>query len=263
MDSGLDSYIIVTELKNEIKMKKEKKRSISIDFREEVKPDNKSKVHIRAKDALIKMSSAAISVTDYDSFFSFALEELGILTGSNRVYLLEFNENNMAEIINSHEWTAEGIDSQISFINDFYTKHATHLTRKLNQSKLVNYDDLARIMRDKIKLAGDKQIKSLLIVPIYLKNRLHGLLWFNGCRNEKDWSGDNINLLETAAHIISQVIERRYQLNALTESEKKYRDLVENSDYGIFIIQDNTIKYANNKMLQILGLENTLRTGIS
>ena len=39
----------------------------------------------------------------------------------------------------------------------------------------------------------------------------------------------------------------------LTESEKKYRMLIEQSFYGIFILQDNTLKFVNEEFQKMSG----------
>ncbi|MGA9537929.1 MAG: PAS domain S-box protein [Desulfobacterales bacterium] len=52
------------------------------------------------------------------------------------------------------------------------------------------------------------------------------------------------------------ITERKLAQNALIESEEKYRKLVDNATDAIFIVQDDTIKFANPRTLEILGFEN-------
>ena len=52
------------------------------------------------------------------------------------------------------------------------------------------------------------------------------------------------------------ITERKLVQNALIESEEKYRKLVDNATDAIFIVQDDTIKFANPRTLKILGFDN-------
>ncbi len=57
-----------------------------------------------------------------------------------------------------------------------------------------------------------------------------------------------------------EIAERKRAEEALRESEAKYSSLVERGNDGIVILQDGVIKYANSKMVQMLGytLEETI-----
>ncbi len=54
-------------------------------------------------------------------------------------------------------------------------------------------------------------------------------------------------------HNEEKIIARRYAEEALPESEIKYRNLIENSQDGIFIIQDAKIQYANEAFARMAG----------
>ncbi|MBP8980309.1 MAG: PAS domain S-box protein [Syntrophobacterales bacterium] len=49
------------------------------------------------------------------------------------------------------------------------------------------------------------------------------------------------------------ITERKRAENALRESEGKFRDLVERSIIGVYLIQDDLFRYANAKLAEILG----------
>ncbi len=72
---------------------------------------------------------------------------------------------------------------------------------------------------------------------------------------EEYFYDDIISDLKSTGYIISQFIESSVLLSKLKNSEETYRILVESSFTGIFIIQDNLIKYANQKLSTIMGYD--------
>jgi PAS domain S-box-containing protein len=61
------------------------------------------------------------------------------------------------------------------------------------------------------------------------------------------------NLINEIAERLGKMLERRLTETALQESEKRFRDLVENSLTGISIIQDNRVIYQNQEQERLLG----------
>ena len=55
--------------------------------------------------------------------------------------------------------------------------------------------------------------------------------------------------------LVQEVAERRHIEKKLTESEKRYRTLVEASAQGIYICREGTIRYANGALARLFGYE--------
>ncbi|MBN2105447.1 PAS domain S-box protein [bacterium] len=64
-----------------------------------------------------------------------------------------------------------------------------------------------------------------------------------------------IVILMTAS-LTNEVVESALRKKALEESEKKYRELVDNSLVGICIIQDHLIRFCNQRFAEIFGYNN-------
>jgi len=76
-----------------------------------------------------------------------------------------------------------------------------------------------------------------------------GRSWFIQGAPVRDVKGHIVGAIETTL----EITERRRAEEALLESEKKYRNLVERSNDGIAIIQDTLIKYINPRLAEICG----------
>lgn len=67
------------------------------------------------------------------------------------------------------------------------------------------------------------------------------------------FTSEEIELLNVIAERLGKIIERRNSQDALKRSEKRFRDLVENSLAGISIIQANQVIYQNKEQERLLG----------
>jgi PAS domain S-box-containing protein len=71
--------------------------------------------------------------------------------------------------------------------------------------------------------------------------------------DEGPFLNEERSLINEIAERLGKMLERRRTETALQESEKRFRDLVENSLTGISIIQDNRVIYQNQEQERLLG----------
>ncbi|WP_342676792.1 PAS domain S-box protein [Methanofollis sp. UBA420] len=90
------------------------------------------------------------------------------------------------------------------------------------------------------------QILSLAEVPLLVEGEWWGCLGLEDCREERKWSGAEIDALKTVARIIGAAIERQ-------RFEDLYRLPVMYSSSGIYLVQDGTIRYVNPGFGKIFG----------
>ncbi|MBP6557400.1 MAG: PAS domain S-box protein, partial [Flavobacterium sp.] len=83
-------------------------------------------------------------------------------------------------------------------------------------------DEPTRIFLEKF------EIKSVLFLPIFVKNKLHGFLVFDDSSMEREWSIDEITILQSLANNISAAFERNINETIIQESEEKFRLLANN-----------------------------------
>ena len=99
-------------------------------------------------------------------------------------------------------------------------------------------------------------VKSILILPIYKKDELDGVLAFNDGGFEREWAEDEIGILGSLANNISAAIERNYNKSIIQESEEKFRLLADNIPGTVYLSKydkENTKIYINDKIEKLTG----------
>ena len=86
--------------------------------------------------------------------------------------------------------------------------------------------------------------------PLMVRDRLVGVMAMFA---KTPLSESTLSALESVADVIAIGIERSKTGEALKESEAKFRQLVEQSVVGVYIIQDGAFKYVNPRFEEIFG----------
>lgn len=71
---------------------------------------------------------------------------------------------------------------------------------------------------------------------------------------QRIFTKDDINFLQSVANILAQVIERVLAENALRESEEKYRTLIEKSSEAIYLIYGGRFEVINHRFTELFGV---------
>lgn len=119
-----------------------------------------------------------------------------------------------------------------------------------------------------LKLLEPYQVKALLAVPILVGGSLWGLLIGHQCSNARPWQPGDLALLDeisvqlaiaiqqatTHNALQSELAERQRAEASLRASEERYRQIVETTLEGVWIIgSDNCTTYVNPRMAEMLG----------
>ena len=99
-------------------------------------------------------------------------------------------------------------------------------------------------------------IKSVLFLPIFVKNELFGFLTFSDTTTEREWSIDEIGILKSLAKIISSALERNINETIIQESEEKFR-LLANTIPGVVYLskfdEGSTKIFLNDEIENLTG----------
>ena len=96
------------------------------------------------------------------------------------------------------------------------------------------------------------EIKSLLSIPIKIENRINGVINFG--HSEPDiFKNTDVDLFRIIADFVGSALYSSLNYNRLQSREKNFRSLVEYSNNGIAIIQNDSHIYANPRYQELTG----------
>lgn len=182
-------------------------------------------------------------------------EIMGKATKADHLFYYELDLN--TNLINQKfKWTKNGITEQITELQYFTLENIKEIIVKVNNKK--HYKAITRNLEDSFykDLLIANEIKSVLILPIYIENEFTGFIGFDDCSREKKWSEDEINILQTLANNISSVLERNKNETILHESQEKFRLLANNIPGTVYLsnIDDKWSKiYINDEIENLTG----------
>lgn len=233
-------------------------------------------------------------IPELDAKINSALGLMGEATGVDRVYVFDYDFKRDI-MINTYEWCAPDIEPQIENLQEVPNSSLpdwvqSHLEGKNiiieNVSDLPDGDNLRRILEA-------QDIKSLVTVPIFVRNELKGFVGYDSVRRHRIFTPGEIQLLEVFAELLGAIsfrakvdielekrteelqhtqtamlnviedlqkeIEYRKQIEkALEISERNYRDIFTSVSEAIFILDIETGRMldVNDAGVRMYGYEN-------
>ncbi len=187
-----------------------------------------------------------------------ALEILGCSANVDRVFIYENYDTEDGEHCCKlkYDWNREdldvrptGEDSDLSYSHpiNWYDALADGMPLK---GLAADLPGPARMLLQKMN------VLSYLLVPIFTKEGFWGFIGFDDRKNMRIWTWGEVSVLMTIAGAIGGSMNRWKTQDALMESEKKYRELVESASSIIMRIDtQGNITFLNRFALDFFGYQ--------
>ncbi len=160
-------------------------------------------------------------------------DTMGKLIGVDRIYYYE-NMNKdyrVRQIIQKIQWLGANARAKRIPMPDF----------ELVSSKTIN-DFFRKIYHNgyyclTIDKVNDKtlrhfmllqNVESVLIFPLFLKGKIQGYIVFEDCTRNRQWSDEEISILQTLSNNVSTAIERKTAEDSIRESQKQFQSVISN-----------------------------------
>ena len=231
-----------------------------IDMSERVRAEEALRRRVALEQLIMRTSTrlvAELAPRELDARIDDALAEIGRFLNIDRSYVFLFSPDG-AFMDNTHEWVADGISAEREKllhlqVEPNFSWFAGELRRRLLVSVPVVADlpPEASVERAEFEREG---IRSLLCVAMVHGGNVGGFLGLDAVRRQRSWSDDEIALLRVMGEILMGAILRRRAEQALQESERKYKTLVETTATGFVILDDQgRVLDANAEYVRMSG----------
>ena len=174
---------------------------------------------LRIEKIITKISARFINVPDFDTAVDETLKEIGKMCEASRSYLFILNNDNNT-MDNTHEWCEEGVQPQISNLQDIPNDSLPWWMSKLENDEVIHIVDVSKMPTEahqEKKILQDQSIKSLLVLPLRSANNLIGFMGFDNVTKAEEWKEEELSLLKISTEILGVYYEKREIDNKLEQ----------------------------------------------
>lgn len=164
------------------------------------------------------------------------LRRIGRFAGADRSYVFRVDLQADTQS-NTHEWCEEGIEPQIHNLQNLPLAHSKWWANQLYRHQTIHIPCIASLGEEAAmekEALSAQDIKSLVVVPMVMGDKLFGFIGFDAVREEKHWPNELVALLKVVAEIIANALNRQQIHMRLEASEQRYRSLVQSLPVGVF-----------------------------
>lgn len=178
---------------------------------EQKKTEDKLKKYAKQQEILLQVSILFNTVDDFAKQVQEALGIVGSYTGVGRVYIFEDVDNAKASR-RTFEWQQEG--EMKGFLDNLWYEDVPSWRKTLYQKGFLASTHISTLPDD-IQKVLSPQIKSVLVVPLFLKGKIAGFIGFDDYIRYKSWESSDLEFITTLSNVISHTFERHYAEVAL------------------------------------------------
>jgi PAS domain S-box-containing protein len=228
---------------------------------------------------LVNVQRQLLECSDIREHYTTILEQLGVTSSADRVYLQENgklekvlikSENSQPitslsfitlhsprSISHSQVWCHENISPVSQHSNSKNSTSEVILprwTEVLERGEIISglVEDFPEAERQVLE---SQDIKSILILPLTIKGQYLGFIRFDDCHRPQAWNPSEITLLQMAASAISLKIEQQKTESALRENQHFVQRITEATPSILYLYDliEKRHVYNNREMAEVLG----------
>lgn len=231
--------------------------AIAIETNLRIQAENKLAYKSEMLSAITKNTEQFLTRRTNDEIFDATLNSIGKATKVDKVSFFEFiSEKN--EVIQKYRWSKE--EQKLVPIHPLLSKLSYEISEEAIttlQNNQYFFRIISKMEDSKLKtLLCQLGVKTFLLIPILINNNFFGFLAFDDSTLERDWSSDEINILQTLANNISFAINRNINEKIIIETEEKFRLIANNIPGTVYLSkfdEKSTKVYINNEIENLTG----------
>ncbi len=195
-----------------------------------------NRLHI--ENTLAAIASRYIHRKDFDEAVEWCLSEIARICGADRAGLWMLNEDETAFVV-SHRWFKPQSETRPLAPKSLPVPALTWGLQQIEQGKPLVIEDAdalpadAEPLRRLIKATGGH---SLLVLPVRTEGRLVGFMTFVNFTESDLWVAQDVSLLQVAADLTGEALQRQMAEQALQEREARMRAILHALPDVVFLV---------------------------
>ena len=181
-----------------------------------------------------------------------AIAKVGLFADVSKVFIMEKSYDEKSSSL-TYEWCNTGVVSQKNRLQQISTELFNPWNLDLSASIIhrfpgsINNPEINRLNPYLKETILSEDLKSLIVLPLFVNGDLCGYLGFSEYRNERNWTYEEENLLINFAQIISSVLQRQKSERAQYLLQQALRTVLDNMPFHIYVVdkENYEILFAN------------------
>jgi PAS domain S-box-containing protein len=185
----------------------------------------------RFLEAIAKTNTYLLEENNWQDALMKGFEVIGKTIDVDRVYYfekVESTDENIITVSQKLEWVAEGITSEIN--NPELQNIPLSIFGELTSLVLENQifaQSISKITNVNLKeLLVKQHILAIITVPIFVETQFWGFIGFDDCKQEREISSEEINILQTLASNLATTIQHKQSEQKLIENKTKLQSVL-------------------------------------
>jgi PAS domain S-box-containing protein len=163
---------------------------------------------LRQHELLREISYLFISPETFEKQITKTLEIIGKNTAVSRVYIFE-NKTDNNKIVKTFEWCNLGVEPQVDSLDVFESSFSSDIIQLVQSKEIICEENIHNLPANLHRNLETLGIISIMLLPLFIDNRIIGFIGFDECLNTRKWDKSLIELIKTISNIISNGYRRR------------------------------------------------------
>ena len=208
---------------------------------------------LRQEELVSDIALGMNTLEDFSVRVNRALRQTGEHTGVSRVYIFEDSADGAATS-NTFEWCNRGIAPQLEQLQMFPYAVIPSWRRMMQEEGRIYSENIEKLPADVHTALEPQGIRSIVVYPLIVQQRLFGFVGFDECVRVKRWKHSELELLRT----ISGIIAGSYERKLMEESLRCERDRANEANRAKDLFLANMSHEIRSPMNLVLGFSEAL-----
>ncbi len=231
--------------KEQLILELETARQKNADLQSEI--ENHLKRRLCYEKMVADISTLAVAMEDSNLFQQKCLQIIGETSDLSRTYIFQ-HRHESDTMDNTFEWFAPGISPQKDHLKGIRAKDVPWWMEMMRGNQIIKCKDIEELPYDAERnILRDQQIKSVLVVPLFVRKEYYGFMGFDECRYQREWPPEDVALLKTVSEIIGMVLQKGTGSACIGGKEALLSATIDSLPFDLFVIgKDNRYTIINS-----------------